>query len=353
MADPYRLALPAIRLLDPETAHDLTLLALERGLVRARRRPAEDPALAQTLWGRVFPNPVGLAAGFDKNARVPAAMLGFGFGFVECGTVTPLPQPGNPRPRVFRLARDRAVINRNGFNNDGLDVFVARLATRRPGGLVGANVGKNRDQADAVADYVEGIRRTAPLVDYLVVNVSSPNTPGLRDLQRRGPLLDLVRAALAARDGAAWERRPPVWLKVAPDLDAAGLADVAEVALETGVDAVVVGNTTVSRPDGLRGRRRGETGGLSGRPLFALSTRVLADLRRLTEGRVVLVGTGGVASGADAYAKIRAGASLVQLYTALVYGGPGLARAITRDLAGLLRRDGFATVTEAVGADQR
>lgn len=352
--DLTRAALPLLRALPAEPAHDLTLRLLESGLAPAPRAAADEAQLAIELWGRRFPNPVGLAAGFDKDARVPDRMLRFGFGFVETGTVTPLPQAGNARPRLFRLAEDRAVINRFGFNNRGLDAYAARLRARagRPG-IVGANVGKNKDQADAVADYVAGIERVAPWADYLVVNVSSPNTPGLRDLQRRQPLMALARAVLAARARAVPANPPPLLLKVAPDLSPDDRDDVAHVALESGVDGLIIGNTTLSRPDGLAGAHRAEAGGLSGRPLMALSTEVLGDLWRRTGGRVPLVGTGGIASGADAYAKIRAGASLVQLYTALVYEGPGLVRRIKTELATLLARDGFARLADAVGSAHR
>ncbi|BBK30055.1 dihydroorotate oxidase A [Stella humosa] len=354
--DIYRAALPLIRALPAEPAHDLTLRLLEYGLAPAPRPMAEPLSLAIDLWGRRFPNPVGLAAGFDKDARVPARMLRFGFGFVETGTVTPLPQAGNPKPRLFRLPEDRGVVNRFGFNNRGLEAYVTRLqalaAAGRPG-IVGANVGKNKDQADAVADYVAGIERVAGLADYLVVNVSSPNTPGLRDLQRREPLLALARAVLAARARVVPVDAPPLLLKVAPDLSPDDRADIAFVALESGIDGLIVGNTTVSRPAGLSGAARGEPGGLSGRPLFRLSTDVLADLWRLTQGRIPIVGAGGVSSGAEAYAKIRAGASLVQLYTALVYEGPGLVGRIKLELAAHLARDGFAHVADAVGADHR
>ncbi len=354
--DLTRAALPLLRALPAEPAHDLTLRLLESGLAPAPRPAADPPSLAIDLWGCRFPNPVGLAAGFDKDARVPDAMLGFGFGFVETGTVTPLPQVGNVKPRLFRLPEDRAVINRFGFNNRGLDAYATRLEARRQvgrPGIVGANVGKNKDQADAVADYAAGIERVAALADYLVVNVSSPNTPGLRDLQRREPLLALAQAVLAARARAVPVDPPPLLLKVAPDLSPDDRADVAYVALESGIDGLIIGNTTISRPPTLAGRHRAEAGGLSGRPLMALSTEVLSDLWRRTGGRVPLVGTGGIASGADAYAKIRAGASLVQLYTGLVYEGPGLVRRIKAELAALLARDGFARLADAVGADHR
>lgn len=348
----YDLAVPLLRLLPPEMAHRVTIRALAAGAAPSSVPP--DPAsLGVTLWGRRFPNPIGLAAGFDKNAEVPDAMLGFGFGFVECGTVTPRPQPGNPRPRIFRLTEDRALINRLGFNNDGIEAARARLLARRGRpGLVGGNLGKNKESTDAIADYVAGVAALAPLVDYLVVNVSSPNTPGLRDLQRKAVLLDLIAALRRARDAAVGSGSPPpLLLKIAPDLTTAERADIAAAAIESNVDGLVVCNTTVARPASLRSPLAGEAGGLSGPPLLAPSTALLAEMRRLTGGRLPMVGVGGVASAADAYAKIRAGASLVQLYTALAYSGPGLIRRIKRDLAALLARDGFAGVGDAIGAD--
>ncbi len=353
MMHAFRFVGPLLRLLDPEVAHGLTLRALARGF-GPRADAAEDPILAVTLWGRGFPNPIGLAAGFDKNAAAVGPLFGLGFGFLEVGTVTPRPQPGNPKPRVFRLPEDGAVINRLGLAGEGAEAVVRRLARWRTdggGGLVGVNLGRNRDSADAAADYAEAARTLAAHADYLVINVSSPNTPGLRALQGRAELERLilaVRAALAeSRPGGA----PPLLVKVAPDLAAEDLADIAAVAREQGIGGLIATNTTVARPPDLKGRHRDEAGGLSGRPLFALSTRVLAELRRLTAGRVPLIGVGGVASGAEAYAKIRAGASLVQLYTGLIYQGPALVPRIKRELAALLRRDGFASVGDAVGAD--
>ena len=347
----FDLGTPLLRLLPPEAAHRASIAALRAGIAPLSAEP--DPgSLGVTLWGRRFPNPIGLAAGFDKNAEVPDAMLRFGFGFVETGTVTPLPQPGNPKPRLFRLIEDGALINRLGFNNEGLDAMQARLAARRGRmGLVGANLGKNKDSTDAVADYVTGVRALTALADYLVVNVSSPNTPGLRDLQRKASLLALIAALKSARAEAVPAAPPPLLLKIAPDLSEAEQAEIAEAAIETGVDGLIISNTTVARPAELRSAHARETGGLSGKPLFAASTALVAQMRRLTRGRVPLVGVGGIASGADAYAKIRAGASLVQLYTALVYEGPGLVARLKRDLAGFRARDGFASITEAVGAD--
>ncbi len=349
MPDLYPLLGPLLRALPPETAHRLTVAGLAAGL-GGSARASDSPILAQRLWGLDFPNPIGIAAGFDKDARASDALLRLGFGFVEVGTVTPRPQPGNAKPRVFRLGVDGALINRMGFNSGGLDGLIARLGRRRRHlGIVGINVGKNRDSADAVADYAEGVGRAAALADYLVVNVSSPNTPGLRDLQARAALEELLGGVLAAREASG--ARPPLLVKIAPDLTPEEAADIAAVALAAGIDGIVVSNTTVARPPGLRGPAARELGGLSGRPLFAPSTVLLADIYRLTEGRLPLIGVGGVASAADAYAKIRAGASLVQLYTALVFAGPALLGRIKTGLADLLRRDGFDSVAAAVGAD--
>jgi dihydroorotate dehydrogenase len=348
------LALPLLRLLPPETAHRATIRALRCGLMAAATEP-DPPSLAVDLWGRRFPNPVGLAAGFDKDAEVPDAMLRLGFGFVEVGTVTPNPQPGNPRPRLFRLSEDAAIINRLGFNSQGLAAAATRLRARRRRGIVGANLGKNRDTRDDTQDYVQGVRTLAPLADYLVVNVSSPNTPGLRNLQRKGTVMRLIEALLAARAAVVPKGAPPLLLKIAPDLSESEREDLAAAALASGIDGLVVANTTVSRPETLRSPQAHEPGGLSGPPLFQPSTALLAEMYHRTFGKLPLIGVGGIASGRDAYEKIRAGASLVQLYTALVYQGPGLVARIKHDLADLLRRDGFATVAAAVGtaADPR
>lgn len=348
---PYGLAFRLIRHLDPETAHRLTIRGLAAGLGPVGRGP-DDAVLATRALGLDFPNPFGIAAGFDKNAEAWRAVLRMGFGFVEVGTVTPRPQHGNPRPRLFRLPEDGAVINRMGFNNLGMEAVARRLAGSRPG-IVGVNIGRNRDSADAAADYVACARRLGPLADYVVINVSSPNTPGLRALQGRVALTRLVDAVAAALADACADRVPPLMVKIAPDLTVRDREDIAAVADAGPVAGLIVGNTTVERPAGLRGAHRDETGGLSGRPLFGPSTDVLSDMYRLTGGRIALVGVGGVSSGADAYAKIRAGASLVQLYTALVYQGPGLIGELKRDLARLLRADGFESVAAAVGADHR
>jgi len=341
----HSLATRALQVLPAEDAHQTTVAALKTGL--GPRAAAEDPALAIDLAGLRLPNPVGLAAGFDKNAEVPRAMLAAGFGFVECGTVTPLPQAGNPRPRLFRLTEDQAVINRMGFNNAGLERFAANLG-RRGSGIVGANIGANKDAADRIGDYVTGLKRLWGLADYFTVNVSSPNTPGLRTLQTGAALDELLGRVAEAR--AALAGHAPVFLKVAPDLEAAEIEAIAEAVAANRFDGIIVSNTTVSRPDHLASSHRGEAGGLSGAPLMALSTRVLGDFRAAATGRFALIGVGGIASGADAYAKIRAGANAVQLYSALVFQGPGLVTAIRRDLKARLAADGFSSLAEAVGA---
>ncbi len=352
--DRFRLAAPLLSALDPETAHDLTLWALRRGLGPRRGPVSEDPILAVSLWGRSFPNPLGLAAGFDKNASVIGPMLELGFGFVELGSITPRPQPGNPRPRVFRLARERAVINRMGFPGAGLEVAARNISAWRAsgrGGLVGVNLGKNKDTKNAAVDYLAGTRTLAPLADYLVINVSSPNTPGLRALQGRRELEDLIVQVRAARGEVCPGNAPPVLVKIAPDLGEAERSDIAEVALGQEIEGLIVSNTTHQRPASLHGRHRGEAGGLSGQPLFDISTALLSDMYRLTGGQVPLIGVGGLAGPEQAYAKIRAGASLVQLYSGLVYEGPGLIARIKTGLAQCLRADGFTSLQEAVGAD--
>ncbi len=336
---------PLLFALDAERAHGLTLAALRAGL--GPRGDSDDPILRTSLAGLDLPNPLGLAAGFDKNVAVPDAMLRLGFGFVEAGTVTPRAQDGNPRPRVFRLVERRAVINRLGFNNAGIEAAALRLRARRDRpGVVGINLGANKDSADRIADYATGVRATAALASYLTINISSPNTPGLRGLQGEA-LADLIAATLAARGRIA----TPLFVKVAPDLDAAQIDAIARTALDSGpdgrIDGLIVSNTTLSR-DGVSSA---EAGGLSGAPLFARSTAVLRAFRRATGGALPLIGVGGIASGADAYAKLCAGASAVQLYTALVYEGPGLVARIKAELAALLRRNGFASVAAAVGSE--
>jgi dihydroorotate dehydrogenase len=330
--------------LDPETAHVLAIRALGGwGTLRAPLAGAM-PRLATTVAGVAFPNPVGLAAGLDKDARAVTGLMALGFGSVEVGTLTPRAQPGNPKPRLFRLVEDRAVINRMGFNNGGLAAGVARAAAAdRRGGVLGINVGANKDATDRVADYVAGVAAAAPVADYVTINVSSPNTPGLRDLQHGAALAALLAACVAVRGST------PLFLKIAPDLEAAGIDGVAKAAIDGGVDALVIGNTTISRP-ALRSAQGGEAGGLSGAPLRALAATKLRAVRTATGGRVPLIAAGGIDSGAEAYARIRAGASLVQLYSALVYDGPGLPRRVVAELAECLARDGFANVADAVGA---
>ncbi len=351
----YGVLAPLLRFIDPERAHGLTLRILRGGLVPGQRG-GDDPILATRVWGRDFTNPIGLAAGFDKNAEVIDPMLRLGFGFVEVGSVTPRPQPGNPRPRIFRLPADRAIINRLGFNNEGAAVASVRLENWRAmghAGLVGVNLGKNRDSTDAAADYAQGAARLGALADYLVINVSSPNTPGLRALQGRRELEAIIVEVRDALRTALPDWQPPLILKIAPDLTQPDKVDIAAVATDLELDGLIVSNTTIARPPELAGRHREEKGGLSGRPLLAPATAVLMDMYSLTGGRLPIIGVGGVSSGRDAYAKIRAGAALVQLYSALVYHGPGLVAEIKKDLAACLRADGFASVGDAVGADHR
>ena len=338
--------LPLLRWMDPERAHDLALMALRLGL--AGQAPAEDdPALAIELLGRRFANPIGLAAGFDKNAAAVAALMRLGFGFVETGTVTPRAQVGNPRPRLFRLEEDRAVINRMGFNNAGLDAYLVRLAARPHGlALLGANVGINKEGAEPERDYPALIAAVAPYADYAVINVSSPNTPGLRDLQGEAQLRAILRAV-----SAQVPNRPPILVKIAPDLTDDSLATIVETCVAENVQGLIVSNTTISRPPGLRSPLAREAGGLSGVPLFQLSTAVLARAFLLARGRLTFIGVGGVSTGQDALTKIRAGASLVQLYTAFAYAGPALIPRLKRELATSLRATGFAAIKDAVGSD--
>jgi len=355
MIDLFPLARPLLHALPPELAHRLTLRAMRVGLAPVDRKP-DDQVLACRVWGRAFRNPLGIAAGFDKNAEVVAPLLRLGFGFVEIGSVTPRPQPGNEGRRLWRWSERRALINRLGFNNRGAEVVAANLARLRrrlgpgpPAGPVGVNLGRNRDSTQAGADYVAGVGLLGPHADYIVVNVSSPNTPGLRALQAAEVLGPILSTVLEARHSAGLDC--PVVVKIAPDLDAGPLAATVTAILDGGADGIAVSNTTVSRPPDLPANLAGREGGLSGPPLFALATETLRRVAIQVAGRVPLIGIGGVASGADAYAKIRAGASLVQLYTALAYRGPSLVGEIKRDLARLLTADGYGNVAEAVGAD--
>lgn len=335
--------LPLLRRMDPERAHAIALRALRLGLAGQSPAP-DDPALAVSVLGRRFSNPIGLAAGFDKGAVAARALMRLGFGFVETGTVTPRPQPGNPKPRLFRLETDEAIINRMGFNNAGLDAYLRELAalSKRPVPL-GANVGINKEGADPVRDYPALIAAVSPHADYAVINISSPNTPGLRDLQGEARLREILAAV------AEVARRPPILVKIAPDLTHDAIAAVVETCVTHGVQGLIVGNTTISRPADLRSPHAREPGGLSGKPLFALSNTALAHAYSLARGRLTLIGTGGVFSGADALTKIRAGASLVQLYTSFAYLGPALIPRLKAELATSLRATGFARIEDAVG----
>ena len=343
----HDIAARALHVLDPEDAHRFTIRALQAGL--GPGSGADDPILATEVAGLRLPNCVGLAPGFDKNAEVFGPMLRAGFGFVECGTVTPLAQAGNPRPRLFRLSEDQAVINRMGFNNEGLEAFAGRLARRGPG-IVGANIGANKEAGDRIGDYVTGLTRLWGLASYFTINISSPNTPGLRALQTKAALEELLGRLAQARDSLPAEGRVPMFLKVAPDLEDGEVEAIVETVIANGLHGIIVSNTTITRPS-LASKYAGEAGGLSGAPLTQLSTQMLGLFHHAAAGRVALIGAGGIGSGEDAYAKLRAGASAVQLYSAMVYGGPGLVTRIKRDLAACLRRDGFASVAAAVGAN--
>ena len=340
---PFSLVQPLAFLLDPERAHRFTIAALS--ILPRTNAPTFDPILASTIAGIAFPSPVGLAAGFDKDAEVPGAMLGLGFGFVEIGTVTPLPQAGNPKPRLFRLVEDQAVINRMGFNNSGLARAHDRLVARNYRGVVGVNVGANKDSPDRIADYVTGMRTMADVADYIAINISSPNTPGLRGLQDAGALTELLDAMIAAR----LPGDPPLFLKLAPDLEPSEIDGVVKIAMGR-VDALIIANTTISRPQ-LASRHANEAGGLSGAPLAALAREQLRNFRKASGDAIPLIAVGGIADADDAYARIRAGASLVQLYSALVYHGPGLAKRIAEGIAARLKHDGFASITDAIGVD--
>jgi len=345
-------ALPLLRCFDPERAHRFAIKALKCGL-GPQKSDISDPFLASSLWGMDFPNPVGLAAGFDKNAEVTGQMLNTGFGFVEAGSLTPKAQPGNPQPRIFRLLEDRAIINRLGFNNNGVMDAASRLKDR-PKGIIGINLGKNKSSEDAASDYAFGAKYLAPLCDYLVINVSSPNTPGLRALQGTKELTRLISATQKAMAESCDDKTPPLLVKIAPDLTDEDKQDIADVALASGIQGLIISNTTISRPDGLSERRLAhQTGGLSGKPLFDLSTQVLHEMYKLTQGKLPLIGVGGISSGQDAYIKIKAGASLVQLYSALVYEGFGLIPRINKDLILLAQADGFKSISQAIGTDHK
>lgn len=347
---PYSLLRPLIFRIPAEPAHRLTIKAL--GLSQGGNTLAPTPSLAQRIAGLAFPNPVGMAPGFDKNAEVPDAMLGLGFGFVEVGTVTPRPQEGNPKPRLFRLVEDRAVINRMGFNNEGAQAVTNRLVRRRETGkhglpgIVGVNIGANKDSADRIADYALMTRLMAPLASYLTVNISSPNTPGLRALQDEGALAALLDAVIEARGNMT----TPVFLKLAPDLEPADIDSICRIAIEKQLAALIISNTTITRPV-LRSAHAGEAGGLSGAPLRELALQRLRDFRKASGGTIPLVGVGGIATVDDAWERIRAGASLIQIYSAMVYEGPGLARRLVAGLERKVREAGLTSIAEAVGSE--
>ncbi|WP_338241997.1 quinone-dependent dihydroorotate dehydrogenase [Aurantiacibacter hainanensis] len=341
----YSLLRPAIFRLDAERAHGLAIKAL-KAMPKGKPAATGGP-LETTVAGIRFPNPVGMAAGFDKDAEVADALLGLGFGFVEVGSITPLPQPGNPKPRLFRLEADRGVINRMGFNNGGAEAAAVRIASRgdRPG-VLGINIGANKDSTDRIADYAAMTRIMAPYASYLAVNISSPNTPGLRALQDPGALIELLDAVFEARGSAD----VPVFLKVAPDLQQADVEAIVRIAVSSDLAGLIVSNTTISRPP-LKSPHAGETGGLSGEPLRELALQTLRAFRRETEGGIPLIGVGGIATAEDAWERIRAGASLIQLYSAMTYRGPGIAKEICKGLEKLMQRDGFASIAEAVGSE--
>ncbi len=350
----FQLAKPFLHRMDPENAHRMTLQALKAGVLPCPAR-VDDARLKVTLWDRSFPNPLGLAAGFDKNAEVVGPMLKIGFGFVEAGTVTPRPQEGNPRPRVFREAEHEAVINRMGFPNEGLETFRHNIerffeSKPKPPGIIGINIGMNKGQPDPAKDYCHLVRSLANYADYLTVNISSPNTPGLRNLQARENLMPLLERILDERAKTCGKTNaPPLLVKLAPDLTDEQLKDVAACLLEAKVDGVILGNTTLDRPDYLPAQFYEQQGGLSGRPLTDKSTGIIQKFYRHTEGKLPIIGAGGISSSEDAYAKIRAGASLVQLYTALVFQGPELVQDILAGLVKLMDRDGFTNISQAVG----
>ncbi|XP_007477438.1 dihydroorotate dehydrogenase (quinone), mitochondrial isoform X1 [Monodelphis domestica] len=348
------------RMVDPELAHKLTIRCIAMGLLPRPALP-DSSMLEVRVLGHRFRNPVGMAAGFDKNGEAVDGLYKMGFGFVEVGSVTPKPQEGNPKPRVFRLPEDQAVINRYGFNSHGLSAVEHRLRARQQkqakltedGMPLGINLGKNKSSLDAAADYVEGVRVMGPLADYLVVNVSSPNTAGLRNLQGKDELRLLLTKVLKERDALQGGHKPAVLVKIAPDLTTQEKREIASVVKELGIDGLIITNTTVSRPASLQGALRSEVGGLSGRPLRDLATQTVSEMYLLTQGKIPIIGVGGISSGQDALEKIRAGASLVQMYTAFTYGGPPVVRKVKRELEALLKEQGFSQLTDAIGADHR
>ncbi len=358
MPDLYAALRPLLFKLDPEQAHDYTLKIMKSGLMPPPGKPVRDKALEVTLWGHKFPNPVGLSAGFDKNAEVIAPAFALGFGFVEAGTVTPRPQNGNPKPRVFREPKSESIINAMGFPNKGVNVFKTNIekflgSKQKATGVVGINIGMNKTQTEPAKDYASLINMLGPMADYLTVNISSPNTPGLRNLQERGPLLDLIGILMEERKRACGDHPPPLLVKLAPDLDEAKQEELAKTVLEAGIDGLVLTNTTLDRPEELPKSFTTQKGGLSGKPLTDKSTAVIRNFYRLTKGKLPIIGVGGISTGSDAYAKIKAGASLVQLYTGLVFKGPTVANSINRELLQLLKSDGLTNISQAVGKDTK
>lgn len=357
MLDLYKFIRPAVFQIDPENAHSMTIKALKTGLVRSCKS-VRDNVLEQTLFGHNFPNPVGLSAGFDKNAEVIAPSLDLGFGFTEAGTVTPKAQDGNPRPRIFREPKSGSVINRMGFPNAGMDVFKGNIERflsdpARPKGIVGINIGMNKTQTEPAKDYCALIKELAPLADYLTVNISSPNTPGLRDLQRKDVLIELLSEMTDARAKSCPDNAPALLVKLAPDLNEAQQEELAQALTEAQVDGVILSNTTLDRPDFLPEGFRGEAGGLSGTPVRDKSTAIIRNFYKLTEGKLPIIGVGGISKAQHAYEKIKAGASLVQVYTGMVYEGPEIANNINRGLIELIKQDGFSNIGDAVGADHQ
>ncbi|MEH6526145.1 MAG: quinone-dependent dihydroorotate dehydrogenase [Sneathiella sp.] len=348
----YRLAKPLFFSLDAENAHNLSIKILKSGLVPGAPT-LRDPILRSKVFGLDFPTPIGLSAGYDKNAAVLDPLARLGFGFVEAGSVTPQPQAGNPKPRIFRLESDNAIINRFGFNSQGLMVAAGNFAKRSSTGIVGANLGANKDSPDRIDDYVQGLQKLAPLVDYITVNISSPNTPGLRTLHGKQELDDLLgrlhetRAEMVSSD----LRSIPILLKIAPDLTDDDKSDIAAASLEFSLDGLIISNTTISRPPGLQGKHLTEVGGLSGAPLKSLSLSVLKDMYKATSGAIPLIGVGGIETADDALARLKAGASLLQLYTAMVYRGPYIAHEINQELAALLRKQNYSSIADCIGVD--
>ncbi len=349
----YGLLRPLLFTIEPETAHNLTLKAMKAGVFPSCT-PVKNEALKIELWGLKFPNPIGLSAGFDKNAEVIAPAFKLGFGFVEAGTVTPKPQEGNPKPRVFRDPTHEAVINAMGFPNDGMTVFKANLEQflsrrHKAQGAVGINIGMNKTQDQPAKDYCALIKMLGPMADYLTINISSPNTPGLRDLQKREPLLELLSAIKDERQKSCGDHPPPILVKLAPDLEDAQQEELAGALLEAEIDGIILGNTTLARPENLPANFAARTGGLSGKPLTQRSTAIISNFYKLTKGQTPIIGVGGISNGRDAYDKIKAGASLVQLYTGLIFQGPAIASTINRELVELLRADGLNNIAQAIG----